>query len=83
MDYWGGRIILAPLENYLEGGCPLPPSVPTPMQVIYKNCCWSANSEDPHQIAPEEQSDQGLHCLSRHMSVSIFFIIMACFYSEN
>ena len=28
-----------------------------------------ANSADPDQTAPEEQSDQGLHCLQFHASI--------------
>ena len=35
-----------------------------------------ANSVDPDQTAPKEQSDQGLHCLS--FSVSIFDLKTNC-----
>ena len=28
---------------------------------------WMANSTDPDQTAPQEQFDQGLHCLSKQI----------------
>ena len=33
--------------------------------ICQKDADGIANSEDPDQIAPEEQSDLGLHCLFR------------------
>ena len=36
---------------------------PNPMVFCQKHANGIANSEDPDQTAPEEQSDLGLHCL--------------------
>ena len=39
-----------------------------------------ANSVDPYQTAPEEQSDLGLHCLLRPICLTkIFYGDLVCF----
>ena len=38
-----------------------------------------ANSADPNQTAPLEQSDLGLHCLQKFMLVGIL-VVKTCFY---